>query len=245
MSQFPSMPMFVGDMLADTDHLTNEEFGAYHRLLYAMWRRNGWVPDDDHDLARICHVSGRKWHELKKRLLPFLISEEGELTQKKLQTIRNKCLQISAKNAQNSREMWAARKNKNNEMGDANGYAKSMHRARANPKPNKESSMSVPSGHAREGNGSAAMAPSPGLGGRYGATPSKVPIASARAPPDAPFPPQSKLLERVYGNKKTARSQNGTHRGRHRSRKGKAAAPGGKDAAHQGAAEGTEAEKED
>ena len=90
MSQFPSMPLFVGDMLADTEHLSNEEFGVYHRLLYAMWRRNGWVPDDDDDLARICHVWRRRWPYVKKRLLPFLVQKDGHLSQKNLLRILRK-----------------------------------------------------------------------------------------------------------------------------------------------------------
>jgi uncharacterized protein YdaU (DUF1376 family) len=130
MSEFPSMPLFAGDMLADTEHLTNEEFGVYHRLLYAMWRRNGWVPDDDRDLARICHVSPQKWVFLKRRMMQFLICKDGELSQKKLLKVRAGVAQICKKNAKNAHRRWHPDSNEINNMTDANGYAKSMHRAR-------------------------------------------------------------------------------------------------------------------
>ena len=53
MSKAPSMPMYWDAYLADTTHLSTEEHGAYLLLLAAMWRRDGWVPDDDRDNARI------------------------------------------------------------------------------------------------------------------------------------------------------------------------------------------------
>jgi uncharacterized protein YdaU (DUF1376 family) len=179
MTQFPSMPLFAGDMLADTEHLTNEEFGVYHRLLYAMWRRNGWIPDDDRDLARICHLSQYRWQRMKSRMLQFLICEDDELSQKKLLKVRANCENLSTKNRQNINKRWHPDSNEINNMTDTNVYTKSIHRARdSKTRSKKESSeMVAPSFRARSGNGSAASAGSPGCEGRLPA-----PLSEAKPP---------------------------------------------------------------
>lgn len=78
------MPMYWDAYLADTTHLSTEEHGAYILLLAAMWRRNGWVPDDDRDNARILGLTTAKWRKIKARLSGFLVFEDGEISQKKL-----------------------------------------------------------------------------------------------------------------------------------------------------------------
>jgi uncharacterized protein YdaU (DUF1376 family) len=81
------MPLFIDAYLADTTHFSAEEHGAYLLLLMAMWRRNGRVPDNDKDLARICCVHPSRWSRVKKRLIPLLIQRDGELRQKKLTAV--------------------------------------------------------------------------------------------------------------------------------------------------------------
>src|SRR5690349_2380852 len=38
------MPMYTGDMLRDTTHLSNAEFGAYHLLIYHYWDNREPLP---------------------------------------------------------------------------------------------------------------------------------------------------------------------------------------------------------
>lgn len=87
MSKAPSMPMYWDAYLADTTHLTTEEHGAYLLLLAAMWRRNGCVPDDDKDNARILGLSASKWRKTKSRfqetISGFVVSD-GFIYQEKL-----------------------------------------------------------------------------------------------------------------------------------------------------------------
>ena len=71
MSKAPAMPMYWDAYLADTTHLTTEEHGAYMLLLAAMWRRDGSVPDDDKDNARIIGLTVAKWRKIKARLSVF------------------------------------------------------------------------------------------------------------------------------------------------------------------------------
>lgn len=79
MSKAPSMPMYWDAYIADTTHLSCEEHGAYLMLLGAMWRRDGTVPDDDADNARILGLTVGRWIKVKARLLPFLSINDGKI----------------------------------------------------------------------------------------------------------------------------------------------------------------------
>jgi uncharacterized protein YdaU (DUF1376 family) len=38
LAEFPALPLFTDLLLADTGHLSHEEFGAYMRILILIWR---------------------------------------------------------------------------------------------------------------------------------------------------------------------------------------------------------------
>lgn len=79
------MALWVRDLLADTEELDAEEFGAYIRLLLDMWLRGGFIPDDDRIMARVTRVSRFKWRRLKPVLMGFLTRiDDRRLTQKRL-----------------------------------------------------------------------------------------------------------------------------------------------------------------
>ena len=85
MTEFPYMPVYTDAIEGDTAHLPNAAFGAYHHLLYAMWRHGGWVAGDEISLARICRVSIWSWRHTFARLLePFLIRNGTQVSQKRL-----------------------------------------------------------------------------------------------------------------------------------------------------------------
>jgi uncharacterized protein YdaU (DUF1376 family) len=64
------MPVFIGDYLADTMHLTTEQHGAYLLLLFHLWRR-GILPDEDAALARITGLSLGVWSGHRPVLAAF------------------------------------------------------------------------------------------------------------------------------------------------------------------------------
>ena len=122
MSKAPSMPMYWDAYISDTTHLTTEEHGAYLLLLAAMWRRNGSVPDDDKDNARILGLTVGKWRKIKARLSEFLIFNDGCITQKKLQKTWENTQEKIEKNRINGAKGGRPKGNKNNDMTKANGF---------------------------------------------------------------------------------------------------------------------------
>lgn len=54
------MPLFIADYLADTQHLSVAEHGAYMLLIMNYWRL-GSLPNDEKKLARIARCSDREW----------------------------------------------------------------------------------------------------------------------------------------------------------------------------------------
>lgn len=124
MSQAPSMPMYWDAYLADTTHLTTEEHGAYMLLLAAMWRRDGSVPDDDKDNARILGITVGKWRKIKARLQSTIkgFNVSGDtITQEKLQKTWKNTQEKIATNKANGAKGGRPKSNKSNGLGKANG----------------------------------------------------------------------------------------------------------------------------
>ena len=84
MSAPPFMPLYVGDYLADTTHLTAGEDGAYMRLLMCMWRAGGSLPEDDVRLARFCKLTPAQWQRVKPAVMEFFTVSEGVISQRRL-----------------------------------------------------------------------------------------------------------------------------------------------------------------
>lgn len=75
------MPVFIGDLLADTMHLTPAEFGAYMRIMFHQWRRGHM---DEGDIPTITGMSADAWSIAQAKLKEFLsIDEAGLLFQKR------------------------------------------------------------------------------------------------------------------------------------------------------------------
>jgi uncharacterized protein YdaU (DUF1376 family) len=70
------MPVFIGDYLADTMHLTTEQHGAYLLLLFHLWRR-GSLRDDDAVLAKISGLGETAWNLHRPALAEFFKIHDG------------------------------------------------------------------------------------------------------------------------------------------------------------------------
>jgi len=67
--KYPWMPLFNGDLLADTMHLSAQEFGAYMLLIIHAWKNDGRVPRDR--VAQIARVRHDQWPKVFKQLEPY------------------------------------------------------------------------------------------------------------------------------------------------------------------------------
>ena len=115
MSEFPFMPLWTGDYLKDTRHLTTRQHGAYILLLMEAWERPSCrLPDDDVLLARLTCSTLRVWAADKPVVMAFwkLDGRSKEWTQKRLIKERAFVASKKAKQSDRSRSGWEKRKNR-------------------------------------------------------------------------------------------------------------------------------------
>lgn len=81
------MPLYIGDYMADTSHLTAEQHGAYLLILMALWKRAGaGLPDVDENMAAAARLPVARWKAIRPILLDgVLLRTDGQtVTQKRL-----------------------------------------------------------------------------------------------------------------------------------------------------------------
>lgn len=83
------MPLYIGDYLADTMHLTGPEHGAYLLLLMHSWR-TGPLPDDDRQLAAIARTEAAAWRRMSATIRAFFTAVDGGLVQGRLERERER-----------------------------------------------------------------------------------------------------------------------------------------------------------
>jgi uncharacterized protein YdaU (DUF1376 family) len=91
----PWMPLYVGDYLGDTGHLTTAQHGAYLLLMMHYWRK-GELPDDDRQLSKITKLPLRTWCEYRATLQDFF--HDG-WKHKRIDAELEKMMRVSAKRA--------------------------------------------------------------------------------------------------------------------------------------------------
>ena len=127
MNSTPFMQLYVADYLADTQHLTTEQHGAYLLLLMTMWRNAGSLPKDEKKLARIAHVSLKRWHIIAKDLMEFFDIEGDIITQKRLVEEFKKAVSKSEKRKISGSLGGRAKSLKNNTTSLANASEELKH----------------------------------------------------------------------------------------------------------------------
>jgi uncharacterized protein YdaU (DUF1376 family) len=124
MAEYPALPLFVDAYLADTLHLTNQEHGAYLRLLMLAWRSpDCGIPDDDAWICRSLGIHGNAWAKMRESVMAFWVAKNGRLYQKRLKMEREFVQEKSKKNRGAARKRWddfSAKSLEGNKTGNAN-----------------------------------------------------------------------------------------------------------------------------
>jgi len=98
------VPIYIGDYLSDTMHLTTEEHGAYFLLILAYWRNQAPLPSDDKKMAAICRWSIPVWLEHKKTLSEFFESDGLFWVHKRIDSELKSALDFRAKQSANGKK---------------------------------------------------------------------------------------------------------------------------------------------
>src|SRR5262245_35241629 len=69
--KYPWMPLFWGDFLANTMHLSAQEIGAYFFLIAHFWEHDGKILTTRSELRRVSRVRADHWPKVWARLSHF------------------------------------------------------------------------------------------------------------------------------------------------------------------------------
>ena len=110
------MPLYIGDYMGDTAHLSTEQHGAYLLLLMHQWRR-GSIPTDEASLAQITRSTPARWrNRIAPVVMAFFTMVDGALVQRRLLDEMEKAKKKSQEAAQSAASRW--NKNKHAETND-------------------------------------------------------------------------------------------------------------------------------
>lgn len=165
-----ALPLFGDAYLADTQHLTLEEHGAYLKLLLIAWRSPDCaLPDDDKRIATMLGIAPAKWAKLKPTVMQFWTRTRKGWEQKRLSKERKFVDEKSQKNSRAAKSRWEDKPLKSGTPAHANGDADAHANGDAPPPPpisknNLSSQTSTPRGRAAADLPSDASPPAPGKG---------------------------------------------------------------------------------
>lgn len=120
------MPMYWGDYLRDTAHLSAAEHGAYLLMIGHYWSTWAPLPDDDDKLRRIARMERAEWKRARPVLVEFFVIGDGVWRHPRVEREMEKASakrERFAKRAKDAAEArWARDKQTD---GDCNGDATS------------------------------------------------------------------------------------------------------------------------
>lgn len=104
------MPLYWGDLLADTLHLNRSDFGSYVLLIGAYWRNGGPLPNDDESLRTITRCPAQDWARAKGILEQFFTVKDGVWHHKRIEEELQSALNRQSKLIEKSRKGVEARR---------------------------------------------------------------------------------------------------------------------------------------
>lgn len=99
------MPMYWGDYLRDTGHLSTAQHGAYLLLIGHYWTTSKSLPDNDDMLRQVTRMTPAEWKKARPVLAEFFTSEGGRWVHRRIEA---EMLQASDKQAKRSARSSAA-----------------------------------------------------------------------------------------------------------------------------------------
>lgn len=106
MAELPILPLKTDALIADTSHMSPEEFGVYVRILCAMWRHGARLPDSPIELATIGGVTLKRWNAISEKVLRPMTTGGGILSQKRMTTTWIEVQALREKRANAANKRW-------------------------------------------------------------------------------------------------------------------------------------------
>lgn len=107
---FAYMPLYIGDYLRDTQHLSCSEHGIYLKLLMHCWSQQGPAPLDERKLLGIVNARNTDEIEALRRVLSeFFVAMSDGYYNKRLQEEIERSSCISGKRSGAANARWRAR----------------------------------------------------------------------------------------------------------------------------------------
>ena len=78
------MPLYIGDYMRDTGHLTTIEHGAYLLLIMHAWGQDGALPGDEDRLRIIAKMDVKDWRRSGTTLLEFFVRNGAAFRHKRI-----------------------------------------------------------------------------------------------------------------------------------------------------------------
>jgi len=104
------MPFYIGDYLADTQHLTTLQHGAYLLLIMHYWQHES-LPNDEKAIARICRLNRVQWESNCQAIAKLFLTGWKH---KRIEFEIEKSKKISAERALSGYKGGKASRGKNN-----------------------------------------------------------------------------------------------------------------------------------
>jgi uncharacterized protein YdaU (DUF1376 family) len=119
MAEFAALPVFTDAIIADTQHLTDAEFGRYFRLLMITWRSQECrIPNDPAWICKRLRIDPLQYEKEVKPLIVEFFREDADahanasqwLTQKRLKKEWKYTIQKREKNRESAKARWEKEK---------------------------------------------------------------------------------------------------------------------------------------
>jgi uncharacterized protein YdaU (DUF1376 family) len=115
------MPLYWGDYLRDTMHLTTLEHGAYLLLIGHYWTTTAPLPDDNSTLATIARLDPKTWKQMRPKLEALFHIAGGQWRHRRIDAELEKAISIIDVRSKAAKKRWA-----NHSKSNASAYANAL-----------------------------------------------------------------------------------------------------------------------